>query len=472
MSWTPPDFVDREEELAFFGRAFSRKSAELLILFGRRRVGKTALLQQFVQKSAMPILYHVAVQTTVKEELARFSSRLSDFFKDPLPTLHPFETWPGVLEYLGQRAREKPFGWVLDEMPYAVEGERSLPSLLQAAWDGALRRTGIKIVLCGSSIGMMEEIGILPTSPLFGRRTGQWKLEPLNPEALAELWPAKNLADALEVYGILGGCPLYATKFDPGLAVLDNIRDRILTKGEFLYDEVPFLLREEVRDARVYQAILASIALGARKFSELSSKTGLDRAHLTRYLSILAELGLVRREVPVTETLPHKSRKGLYRIEDPFVAFWYRYSFPHRDLLDMGKSQAVLDETVRPTLDSHLSTVLEPFIGSLFRSRWRRRVPFDPGPMGRYWSDKEELDWVILDRGRTKALVAEIKWTRDPIGGRRVLDDLRQRVLACEALRGLETTHAVIARAGFADRPRARPGEVFLDLRKERIARA
>lgn len=231
MSWTPPEFADREEERACRGQTSSRRSAALLVRPGRRRVGKTTLLERFARKARVPVLDHVAAQTTVKEESARLSVMLSEFFKDRLPEMQLFEAWPCVLEHLGQKARERPPGWVLEEMPHAVEGERSVPGHLQAAGDAMLRRTGIKIVLRGSSIGMMEEIGIIPTSPLFGRRTGQWKLEPPSPEALAQLWPRETLARALGVDGRLGGRPLYPTKFDPGRSVLEDIREQNLAKG-------------------------------------------------------------------------------------------------------------------------------------------------------------------------------------------------------------------------------------------------
>jgi AAA+ ATPase superfamily predicted ATPase len=235
-----------------------------------------------------------------------------------------------------------------------------------------------------------------------------------------------------------------------------------------LYDEVPFLLREEVRDSRVYQSVLSAVALGARKFSELSSKTGLDRAHLTRYLAILGDLGLVSREVPVTESRPEKSRKGIYVIQDPFVAFWYRYVFPNRDRLEGGAADAILVEEVRPTLDEYLSRVLEPAVGSLFRSRWRSLIPFEPAYSGRHWSEREEFDWVILDRKRTRAAVVELKWTGAAVCGRAVMDELGRRTAACAALQGCERLHVVVSRSGFSDRPRSTSDARFLNLRKEK----
>ena len=415
------------------------------------------------------MLYHVAAQTTAREELSRFSRRLASFFQDSLPELQPFTTWEALLEYLGAKARQKAFGILLDEFSYAVEGDRSLPSHLQSAWDNSFGRTGVKMVLCGSSISMMENVGLLPSSPLYGRRTGQWKLEPLSPEAVALLWPARNLAEAIEAYGIVGGSPLYITRFEKRRSLLENVRDQVLTKGAMLYDEVPFLLREEVREARVYQSILSALASGARKFSELSSKTGLDRSHLTRYLATLSDIDLVDREVPVTEIRPEKSRKGLYGIKDPFVAFWYRYVHPNRDRLEGGEAQAILDEVVKPTLDPYLSTRIESIVGLLFRTRWKRFVPFTPAHAGRHWSEQEELDWVILDSSRRKALVVEVKWSAKNVNGRLVMRDLREKAGKVRALQGCSLWFVVVARSGFADSPLSRGDERFIDLKREKL---
>jgi AAA+ ATPase superfamily predicted ATPase len=463
-------FVNREAELAALERAFASKDAELVVMYGRRRVGKTVLLQHFAAGSSIPVLYHVGVQTTVRDELARLSRRLAEFFTDPLLDAQPLTSWQAAWTYVGQQARRRSFGLVLDEFPYLVEGDPSLPSLLQAAWDGVLRHTRLKLVLCGSSLGMMEDL-LRDASPLYGRRTAQWKVQPFSAEDLALLWPARNLVEALEAYGVVGGTPTYIARLDPRKSLLANIQERILTKGSLLYEEVPFLLREEVRDARVYQAVLSALALGSRRFSELSSKTGLDRAHLVRYLSILADLELVRRDVPVTEPQPEKSRKGIYDIRDPFVAFWYRFVFPHRDRLEGGGARAVMEEVVRPGLHDYLASRLEPAVGSLFASRWRGLVPFAPSVTGKHWSESEEFDWVILDAGRRAALVVEVKWGRKPDAGQALMRDLKQRTLACKALAGCDLHWAVVSRRGFADRPRSSARERFIDLRKERARR-
>ncbi len=424
-------FLNRVREVAFLQRVLKGERAELILLYGRRRVGKTSLLRHVADESPIPVLYHVAAQTTRTDELDRLSIRLADFFKDDLIRSQPLRTWESVWIYLAQKAAARPFGFFFDEFPYAVEGDPALPSLLQHAWDRRLSKTAIKLILCGSSISMMERLGLSESSPLYGRRTGQWRLLPFDPLDFSLLWPAKNLADLLAVYCVTGGTPHYVGRFDPKCSLTENIRDQILSKGSMLYDEVPFLLREEVRDPRVYQAILAACAGGARKFSELSSKTGLDKAHLTSYLAILADLGIVEREVPVTETRPEKSRKGSYRVSDPFVAFWYRYVFPYRDRLELGEAQAVLDRDVVPVLDSYFSRAVEPHLGGLFRTAWRDRIPFEPASTGRYWDDKREIDWLVLDHDRKHAVAVEVKWTAKPVSAKALDDQLREKIAAC-----------------------------------------
>lgn len=459
-------FVNRVLEVAFFDGILAGDRAELVLLYGRRRVGKTALLRHVAERAKIPVLYHVAAQTTRAEELGRLSGRMAEFFNDDLLRNQPLGNWEAVWIYVGRKAVD-PLGIMLDEFPYAVEGDSSLPSLLQHAWDQTLQRTRIKLILCGSSISMMERLGLSESGPLYGRRTGQWRLQPFGPEEFGLLWPAANLADLLETYCVTGGNPMYVSRFEPGATLGENIRSQILRKGSMLYDEVPFLLREEVRDPRVYQAILAAAAGGARRFSELSSKTGLDKAHLTRYLAILSDLGIFNREVPVTERRPEKSRRGLYRVADPFVSFWYRFVFPNRDRLELGESDRVLREEVEPALDAYVSRTVEPHLGALFRTRWRHLVPFEPAAAGRYWDREREIDWLILDRERRRAVAVEIKWSRRPVHAPRVAAELRAKTAAVPALEGCRVSHVLVSRAGFEEDGLSLPDCALISLKDE-----
>ncbi len=457
-------FVNRKKELAFLRSHYKTQQAEFLVIWGRRRVGKTLLLQQFAK--GLPVLYHMAVRTTPRDELRRLSEQLAEFFDDPLLRSQAMTSWDTMFMYLA--SKKKKFGLVLDEFPYMVEASTHLPSLLQQAWDLHLSSTRIKLIVCGSSIAMMERTLFAPSAPLFGRRTGQWKVEPFGPVELGKI-TGGSLVDRIETYSVIGGVPMYARLFDSSASLLENIRDRILSKGEVLYQEVPFLLRQELREPRVYQAILAAISAGAEKFSELSSKTGLERANLTRYLAHLIEIGLVKREVPVTEDKPHKSRKGLYRVSDQFVRFWYNFVFPNLDLLEMGAVQEVIDKRISPKLHDYISRGIEPIMADLLRAGpLSHHVPFKVKFAGRHWSKNEEFDLVLFNEERNSALVGEIKWSRKPIDPR-IMSGLRKRLEQTEIFKGVDLTYALVSRNGFQTRPTARKDERYIDLSQVEI---
>jgi hypothetical protein len=452
-------FVDRAAELAFLERHFESNGSELIVIWGRRRVGKTRLLQEFAR--GHPLAYHLSVRTTAQDELGRLSTRLADFFDDDLLRAQPLTSYQALFAYLA--GRPAPFGLVLDEFPYLVEASPELPSLLQAAWDERLSASGIKLILCGSSMAMMERSLLAPSAPLCGRRSGQWKVEPFGPAEVAEMLDQK-LVQALETFAVVGGVPMYLEQLDPRADLGTNIRERILRKGELLYDEVGFLLRQELRQPRVYQAILAAIAQGAKKVAELGSKTGLDKANLSRYLAQLTELNLVRRDVPVTERLPHKSRKGLYRVADPFVRFWYRFVYPNLDLLELLQGDQVFAERIRPRLHQYISTCVEAPLADLFTAGpLSHLVPFQVRHAGRHWSHDAEFDLVLFDETRRQAFVGEVKWSLRPISPRH-MGELNKRIQASRVFEDCRLTTALVSRSGFSSEPEATTSEIYVDL--------
>lgn len=456
------EFIDREDELRLLGDHLDRPGPALFVLFGRRRIGKTALLQRAIA-SHPRAAYHVGTRSTIHEELARLSRTLARAWGHRLLEAQPLTSIDGLIAYL--EGLTGPHVLALDELPYLVESDPSLPGQLQAAWDRSLSASELKLIVCGSAVSVMSDTFLSHRSPLFGRRTGQLRLGPLEPHHLVETfrWPTPNV---VELAALFGGVPGYLQRLDPGDGLVENLVRAVLRKGEPLYEEVPFLLREELREPRVYQAILAVIAGGARKFGEISSKTGLERANLSRYLSILQDLGLVEREVPVTERHPEKSRKGLYRIADPFLATWYRFVHPHRDRLERGLMEEVVEQEIAPQLHHVLSLAVEPVVRELFLSApLAAQVPFEPAHIGRHWSPTAEVDVVLLDEGRSQAFVGEVKWSSDvPVS---TLDNLRRRVGAEPAFAGMQCTYALISRSGFSGPPRRlEPDERLVDLER------
>lgn len=449
------DFIDREDELALLAAHLDRPGAGFLVLYGRRRVGKTELIRRAIEGRPLAA-YHVGTRSTLPEELGRLSATLARTWEQPLLGVQPLAGTEALLAFLGSlRGRHV---LVLDEFPYLAESDPSLPGLLQAAWDRTLSRGDLKLILCGSSISVMESTFLSPTAPLFGRRTGQMRLGPLPTGALAAAF-AMPAAELVELAAVFGGVPGYLQRLDPRSGLDENLRRHVLARGEPLYEEVPFLLREELREPRVYAAILATIAGGARKFGEISSKVGLDRANLTRYLGILGDLGLVEREVPVLERHPDKSRKGLYRVSDPFTATWFALVHPFRNLLETGDIDLAWPD-VKAALDRRLPLAVEPVVRDLFRRSCADVIPFPVAYAGRHWGDGPEFDAVYLDVERRRAFVLEIKWTRAPVDVA-VLADLRRRVALDRGLAGMECTSAVVSRAGFTGKA-ARADKPFL----------
>jgi uncharacterized protein len=453
-------FIDREAELALLRDHLTRPNAGMFVLYGRRRIGKTALLARAIS-DLTNAAYHVATRSTAVEELGRLSAAVGRAWGQRLLSAQPLASSAALVAFL--EGFSGPGVLVVDEFPFLVESDPSLPGLLQAAWDRTLSRGKLKLVFSGSSVGMMEATFLSRRAPLFGRRTGQLRLGPLPLGSLAGAFRWRP-ADLMALAAVFGGVPGYLQRLDPEADLSMNIRRHVLPRGEPLYEEVPFLLREELREPRVYNAVLAVIAAGARKFGEISSKVGLDRANLTRYLGVLIELGLVEREVPVTERHPDKSRKGLYRIADPFVATWFRFVHPNRDALERGLVDEVFAQEVRPALERFLAASVEPVVREMFSAPpLAALVPFQPHAAGRYWSSTAEFDVVELDQSRRQAFVAEVKWSGVRVSGG-LLDDLRRRVAGEPAFAHMKCTYAVVSRAGFRGARTLAADERLVDL--------
>lgn len=457
--------VDRERELAFLLERATSGKPELVIMWGRRRLGKTTLLKALLEKCRG--IYFLATRAPAAEQLRRLTALLAESFDDPLLGRTQLASWEDALLYLHRNARQRSV-LIVDEFPYLVESDPATPSRFQFAWDQYLSTNpAIAVVLNGSSIAMMEEQALGSRSPLYGRRTGQWKLEPFGLADLSLFHPGRSLAHLVEVHAVAGGVPYYLLQLDGRTSLEQNVKRRILSKGEVLFQEVPFLLREELREPRSYLPILAAIAAGSRKFGEISSKTGFDKANLGKYLATLQDLHLVRREVPVTEPDPSRSRKGLYGIDDPFTAFWMRYVWPNLAELELERVDDVWARRIQPDLTAYLASHAERALASILsREPLLGRLGFAPARIGRYWDPGREIDIVALDAAATRAAVCEVKWSERPVGTD-VFLALRGKAEAVPALARCARTYVIFSRAGFtAELRRSAPADlVFVDLR-------
>ena len=433
-------FVGRDRELAFLEDRFSGESRQLLVCYGRRRVGKTTLVTEFLDRSSLDHVYFLADERGTEANARRFAVQCAEALDDVPPAAEGFDD---VFEYVARRT-EGEFVVVLDEFSYLVERDETIASVFQRIWDDVLADTSVSIVLLGSSISMMEEGALSHESPLYGRRTGQWKLAPLEFADVCDWFPAYSIEESIHAYAICGGVPAYVEQFDPDRSVLENVQERVLTKGTFLYEEPEFFLRQELREPATYMAILEAMAGGNTTVTEIANEIGRDAKGISRYLTNLGRLEVVDRLVPVTE--PNR-KQGIYVITDQFFTFWFRFVYPNRSDLERGNPTPVA-RSVEAGLDEHTSRAFEDVCRQAVR---HPAFPVPTSRVGTWWYGEDEVDVVGIDDGEDGLVLGECKWTTAPVG-RGLLADLEAKAEAVR-WRGSDRTEQFVlfSKNGFTD---------------------
>lgn len=446
-------FVDRVKELDFLAQHSTSGRAEFLVVYGRRRVGKTELLRHFC--AGRRHLFFVASQTTSEHLLRELSSLITELSESPLPAGTVLQDWPSAFRLFGQMGRGRRFVVVLDEFPYMLEANPSVASQLQNLWDAELRRTKLMLVLCGSHVSIMESEVLGQRSPLYGRRTGQWRLAPLSFRDAALFFHGYSREDQLTAYGILGGMPAYLEQFDPNKQVEANVVERILSRGTMLYEEVQFLVSTELREAARYHAALAAMAAGATQHSEIAraifGPEGRDSA--MPYLNRLEALHLVERRVPATIRDPRRTRTAIYRIADPFVRFWFRFAAPNHSALEQGRAREVWQQRIKPFLPEYIGYVFEDCARAhTCILAGAAHLPFEPDAIGSWWDGREEVDVVAVRHSTREAYLAECTWSGRALHPREI-DELKRKAAHFQTTTGFAPRGlALYARRRFSPR--------------------
>ncbi|MDR3576070.1 MAG: ATP-binding protein [Anaerolineaceae bacterium] len=437
-------FVNRVSELDLLEKRYASGKAEFFVLYGRRRVGKTELMAHFCQdKRSVFFVADLGSEISLRTALSGAINRIL-FGPNQLNAV--YSTWEDLLYALSQAAQTERLVVVLDEFPYLVTAHPPLATILQRIWDQTLKNSQIMLILCGSYIGMMEETVLGYQAPLYGRRTGQYLLEPLQFKDARLFYPKFDSEDQVRAYAVYGGTPAYLNTLQPQLTLNENILDGILSRGSFLYDEVRFVLQQELREPRNYFAILQAIAAGKTRLNEIKQATAIEGA--TAYLDTLQQLRLVERVVPVTETQPQKSRRGIYRLKDHYLRFWFRYVHPNRSQLERGGANIILENQIMPEIDHFTSLTFEEVCQQFFwQSGLSGKLSFVPTNIGSWWKANEEVDLVVV--GESNAILVECKWTSKPIGID-ILADLEEKAkLVGPELENRRVRYALCSRSGF-----------------------
>ena len=420
-------FIDRKTELELLDQRYRSNQAELFVLYGRRRVGKTELLRAFCADK--PHVFFIATLSSDSEQLATFSQQVYGFTHADVPSGFTFPSWEAALRALGELPGQPKPIIVLDEFTYLISGNKAIPSILQKVWDETLKNTQIMIVLCGSYIGMMETEVLGYQAPLYGRRTASTLLRPMDLASSALFFPSYSAEEKFLTWAVVGGMPYYLRTFQDSQDVFANIRQHILdAQSGTLFNEPRLLLMEELREPRNYFSLLRAIAQGRTRLNDIAQGAGIgDVTTVARYLDILQQMRLITRRVPATETQPEKSKKGIYHIDDHFLRFWFRYVHPNQSSLDLGLADAILQQRIKPDLDHFVANAFEEaaiiFTGRLAQAG---ELDFFPERIGGWWNRDAEIDVLAINLTEKIALVGECKWTIHPVGAS-VLDDLKQK---------------------------------------------
>lgn len=407
-------FIDRDQEMAALMAAYQSPEASLLIVYGRRRVGKTTLLSEFCK--GKQAVYYLATEESIRANCAAFRQVAANFLHNELLRAADGADWEMIFSALLKEKREEKLVVVLDEFQYLGKDDPAFPSVFQRIWDMQLKDKNVEVILCGSLIHMMMEQTLSYSSPLYGRRTGQLRLKQIPYKYYFSFFPALPPREQILYYAVTGGVPKYIELFHQGASIEDAIRQNVMTPQSFLYEEPEFLLRHEVQDIGSYFSVIRAIAAGKVRLTEIAAYLSLSTTSLTKPLKTLCDLDILEREVPVTEKNPASSKKGQYRIKDNFIAFWFRFVYPMRSFIESGHVELAMKKLQSGFIPNHVGYVYEDICRQkLWEMNDGEQLPFLFDKAGRWWGGKDtEIDIVALDTtDRRHILFGECKFHKE-----------------------------------------------------------
>ena len=408
-------FVDREQEMATLQSEYDRDCSALVVLYGRRRVGKTTLISEFIKNKKA--LFFLASEESESQNRLAFQEKAADFLNSDLLKNVEVKSWDVLFRAIIDTHFDSKPVIVLDEFQYLGKSNPAFPSVFQRIWEEILKDRQVMVILCGSLISMMQSQTLAYDSPLYGRRTAQIRLMQIPFAYYHQFFPDKSRKELIEMYAVTGGVPKYIELFSQSKDIYSAIEKCVLNRSGYLYDEPHFLLQQEVSEVGSYFSIIKAIAAGNTKLSAIAGVLEVKSTSLTKYLKTLIDLDILEREVPVTEDSPEKSKKGLYKIKDNYLRFWFAFVYPNMSFIESGHGRIVMDKIRKSLVRNHIAFVYE----DICRERmWEINAegvwPFYFSKLGRYWDSKEEIDIAAIDPDGTNLILGECKYWQEPVG--------------------------------------------------------
>ena len=407
-------FIGRDKELKGLDQLYKSDKFEFAVIYGRRRVGKTALINHFINEKKA--IYFMGVESNEKQNLENFSKSIIEF-SSGIQTETTFASYQAALEYIFKLADKERVILAIDEYPYVARASRSLASTLQMLIDKYKDNSKLMIILCGSSMSYMEDQVLSYKSPLYGRRTAQMKIEAFDFYESCKYLKGMPDEDKAYVYGIVGGTPQYLIQINDKLSIEDNVKNTYLNPMSFLYEEPLNLLKQEVREPAIYNAIITAIATGHSRMSEISTKVGESTTVCSGYLKNLISLGIIKKETPYGEK---DSKKSIYSIEDNMFYFWYRFVLDNTSVIARGAVDLVY-KRIETQLNDYMGRVFEDICRQyLWKLLLKGKMPIEFVSLGRWWGNdarkktQTEID-IMGEQDSSSAFFAECKWRNEKV---------------------------------------------------------
>lgn len=411
-------FIGREKELRLLNKLYTSEKFEFLVLYGRRRVGKTFLLREFA--SSHNCIFFSAQEKNDRLNLEDFSKTVLSYSgEDYLVT---FQNWEAVFSYIGKICNNEKLVLIIDEFPFMASENPSIKSMLQHMVDHVWREKNILLILCGSSVSFMENEVMGYKSPLYGRCTAQLELPPFDYLESAKFFPNYSNLERLFAYGILGGIPCYLQTFHDKRTIAENIETQILRTGSFLKDEPQLLLKMELREPTIYNSIFEAISSGASRMNDISQKIHEETYKCSKYLSTLQNIKLVKKIVPCGEK--ETSRRTIYRIADNFYSFWYHFVFTNKSYYEILGEQEAAEEIMLPeNMSRYMGGIFELVCKEyMVRQAKARKLPFVPAYIEKWWGNnpvrkvEDDIDILLMDQKQEKRILCECKFKNESFG--------------------------------------------------------
>lgn len=406
-------FIGREKELHTLDKLYLSDKFEFAVIYGRRRVGKTALINEFVKDKAA--IFFTGVETNARQNLDNFSRCILEHNHDLLINTS-FPSFQAALEYIFELAKVKRIVLVIDEYPYVARASKSFASTLQFLIDKNKEHSKLFLILCGSSMSYMEDHVLAYKAPLYGRRTAQLKIQPFEFFEACRYFNSLSAEDKALAYGIVGGTPQYLMQLNDHISIEENIKNTHLNPASFIFEEPNNLLKQEVREPAIYNAVITAIATGSSKMNEISNKIDEDTSVCATYLRNLITLGIIKKEIPYGE---ESSRKTIYSVEDNMFRFWYRFVPENTSIISRGAADLAY-KRIAPELSSYMGGVFEEICRQyLWKLLLDGKCAVNFSGLGRWWGTnsktkaQEEID--IMGADKDFALFAECKWTNEKV---------------------------------------------------------